>query len=166
MNSFHTTFGTLQDYQKGGIEIVADNPKYYAFSNIFEVANKSAPYEKVAVALNLGYVYEALRIEGQSVWYAAPHDEFAIVMDGEVEVQFIKLADPAAIYSDDSKGSVPLAEQPAGQPMGRVVARRGHQVLLPEGSAYRFTARAIGVMLLQTMDGPATVHKWAEICLK
>ena len=87
-------------------------------------------------------------------------------MDGEVEVQFIKLADPAAIYSDDSKGSVPLAGQPAGQPMGRVVARRGHQVMLPEGAAYRFTARAIGVMLLQTMDGPATVHKWADICLK
>lgn len=166
MNSFHTTFGSLQDYEKGGIEIVADNPKYYAFSNVFEVANQSAPYEKVAVALNLGYVIEAVRLEGQSGWYAAPHDEFAIVMDGEVEVHFIKLADPAAAYSDDSKGSIPLAAQPEGVPMGRVVARRGHQVLLPEGSAYRFTAHATGVMLLQTLDGPATVHKWAQICLK
>ena len=166
MNSFQTTFGSLQDYEKGGIEIVADNPMYYAFSNIFEVANQSAPYEKVAVAVNLGYVIEAVRIEGQSGWYAAPHDEFAIVMDGEVEVHVIKLADPAAAYTDDSKGSIPLAAQPAGTPMGRVVARRGHQVLLPEGAAYRFTAHSVGVMLIQTMDGPATVHKWGQICLK
>lgn len=166
MNSFHTVFGSLRDYEKGGIQIVNDNPKYYAFSNVFEVANQSAPYEKVAVALNLGYVIEAVRADGVSGWYAAPHDEFAIVMDGEVEVHFIKLDDPAAVYGDDSKGSVPLTAQPSGRPMGRVVARRGHQVLLPEGSAYRFTAHATGVMLLQTMEGPATVHKWGDICLK
>ena len=165
MSTQHTIFGSLSDYTKGSIEIVDDNPKHYAFSNLFEVASRSAPYEKVAVALNLGYVIEAVRLEGQSGWYAAPHDEFAIVMDGEVEVELVKLPDPAAVYGGDSRGSIALGERPVGVKMGRVVARRGHQVLLPEGSAYRFTARVVGVMLLQTMDGPCTVHKWADICL-
>ncbi len=57
--SFHTTFGSLASYEKGHIEIINDNPKYYVFSNVFEVAAKSKPYEKVAVAKNLEYVVEA-----------------------------------------------------------------------------------------------------------
>ena len=81
-NEFRTVFASLHDYVKGDLEIINDNPKYYAFSNIFEVASKSKPYEKVVVALNQGYVLEAVRAEGLSPWYAASHDEFVIVMDG------------------------------------------------------------------------------------
>ena len=44
---------------------------------MYEVAGKAAPFERVAVAQNLEYVAEAVRVEGESSWYAAPHDEFA-----------------------------------------------------------------------------------------
>ena len=89
--SFHTAFGSLSSYEKGHLEIINDNPKYYVFSNVFEVASKSRPYEKVAVAKNLEYVVECVRAEGTSSWYAASHDEFCVVMDGEVTVEYVKL---------------------------------------------------------------------------
>ena len=160
---FRTVFGSLQDYVKGDLEIINDDPKNYAFSNIFEVAAKSKPYEKVVVALNLGYVLEALRAEGGSPWYAAPHDEFVIVMDGKVEVHLVKLRTPP---SPDTKGSVALQGEPVGQKMGWVRAQRGHQVLLPKGAAYRFQATTPGVLLMQTMLGNLSVQKWSQICYK
>ena len=45
---------------------------------------------------------------------------------------------------------------PAGRPMGRIVLRRGHMALLPANSAYRFSAPAPGVILLQTIHGDDT----------
>jgi hypothetical protein len=48
--------------------------------------------------------------------------------------------------------------------MGVVRARRGHMTLLPAGAAYQFHADRPGVILLQTMLGPDTVERWAEIC--
>ena len=84
MATYHTVFGSLGKYEKGTMEIINDNPKYYVFSNVFEVASKSKPYEKVAVGKNLKYVIEALRAEGTSPWFAAAHDEAALCMDGEV----------------------------------------------------------------------------------
>ncbi len=87
---YRTNFGSLANYEKGGVQVVDDDPKHYMFSNVFEVASKSKPYEKVAVGMNLDYVIEALRAEGDSPWFAAPHDESALIMDGEVEVHLIK----------------------------------------------------------------------------
>jgi hypothetical protein len=165
-NQFRTVFGSLQDYVKGDLEIINDNPKYYAFSNIFEVASKSRPYEKVIVALNQGYVLEALRSEGVSPWFAASHDEFVIVMDGVVEVELVKLEHPEAVAGPDKQGSVLVHGEPQGRKMGYVKAGRGHQVLLPKGAAYRFRAAAPGVMLMQTIQGELSVQKWAEICYK
>jgi hypothetical protein len=52
------------------------------FSNVFEVASKARPYEKVAVGKNIEYVIEAIRVEGTSGWRAPAQDEFALVMDG------------------------------------------------------------------------------------
>jgi hypothetical protein len=163
---FHTVFASLHDYVKGDLEIINDNPKYYAFSNIFEVASKSKPYEKVVVALNQGYVLEAVRAEGVSPWFAASHDEFVIVMDGVVEVELVKLSDPEAVVAADKQGSVLVAGEPQGRRMGHVKAGRGHQVLLPKGAAYRFRAGAPGVMLMQTIQGELSVQKWAQICYK
>ncbi|HXN10847.1 MAG TPA: hypothetical protein VN859_06355 [Steroidobacteraceae bacterium] len=165
-NQFRTVFGSLQDYVKGDLEIIHDNPKYYAFSNIFEVACGSRPYEKVVVALNQGYVLEAIRTEGVSPWYAASHDEFVIVMDGVVEVDLVKLDDPDSIAPPDKQGSVLVGGEPVGRRMGRVKAGRGHQVLLPKGAAYRFRATGVGVMLMQTIQGELSVQKWAQICYK
>jgi hypothetical protein len=163
---FQTVFGSLNDYVKGDLEIINDNPKYYAFSNIFEVAAKSRPYEKVVVALNMGYVLEAVRAEGISPWYAASHDEFVIVMDGVVAVDLVKLTDAGAVVAPDKQGAVLVRGEPAGRKMGWVKTGRGHQVLLPAGAAYRFRAATPGVLLMQTILGELSVQKWSEICIK
>jgi hypothetical protein len=55
---------------------------------------------------------------------------------------------------------------PAGKPMGYVLLKRGHQCLLPVGTAYRFEASRPGVILQQTIKGPLSVEKWADICFK
>jgi hypothetical protein len=163
MSNQQTYFGSLENYQKGSVQVIDDNPKNYAFSNIFEVASKSKPYEKVAVGKNLKYVIEALRAEGTSPWFAAAHDEAALVMDGEVEVHYIKPDQP--VVKEGSEGTVTLSSEPAGKKMGWVKCRRGHQALLPAGSAYQFRSTGKpGVMLVQTILGPSTVEKWAEIC--
>ena len=166
MSQFRTVFGSLDNYVKGDLEIVNDDPKHYAFSNIFDVAGKSPPYEKVIVALNLGYVLEVLRAEGTSAWFAASHDEFAIVMDGQVDVELVKLDQPDKIAPPDKQGSVKVPGDPAGRKMGYIKCNRGHQALLPKGAAYRFRATSPGVILMQTIQGELSVQKWAEICYK
>jgi len=163
-SNFQTVFGSLRDYTKGELQIIDDDPKNYAFSNVFDVASKSKPYEKVVVAINLGYVLEAVRAEGTSAWYAASHDEFAIVMDGDIEVELLKLDAPDSIAPASKRGSVLAGERPAGKKMGTVRCRRGHQVLLPKGAAYRFKALSAGVILLQTVEGELSVQKWRDIC--
>lgn len=158
-----TTFGSLQSYQKGGVHVIDDNPKDYAFSNVFDVASRSKPYEKVAVAKNLKYVLEAVRAEGTSGWYAASHDEAVLVMDGEVEIHF--LMPERRLVEDDVEGSVLLGEAPRGREMGWVRARRGHMTLLPAGAAYQFrNSGRPAVLLWQTIKGPQTIERWAEIC--
>ncbi|PTT99760.1 hydroxyquinol 1,2-dioxygenase [Pseudomonas sp. HMWF031] len=160
--AIETVFGSLDKYTKGSVEIISGQASHYAFSNVFEVAEKSLPYEKVVVGLNLGYVIETLRAEGQSPWYTAAHDEFAIVMDGEVRVDFLKLDAPLSA----GEGTQLAGEIPQGKPMGYVLLKRGHQCLLPVGSAYRFEASRPGVILQQTIKGPLSVKKWADICFK
>ncbi len=160
--TYTTRFGSLDDFQKGEIDLIDDDPRRYAFSNIFEVAANARPYEKIAVGRNRQYVLEAIRAEGTSSWRTAPHDEFALVMDGTVEIRLQKLANgdtgPRA-----ERGSTEVPGGPTGARMGHVVARRGHMTLLPVGAAYQFHAEAPSVILLQTQDGPDTVFKWTEI---
>src|SRR6185437_6358340 len=106
MDRYQTRFGSLQDYEKGRVEIVDDDPKNYVFSSIFEVAARSAPYERVAVGKNFEYVIEAVRAEGVSGWYTADHDELALAMDGEIEVHLLKLGRPQA--APGSEGAILL----------------------------------------------------------
>ncbi|GAA0274224.1 hypothetical protein GCM10009127_13370 [Alteraurantiacibacter aestuarii] len=159
--AYNTRIGSLDSYTKGVIELKDDLQKY-AFSNIFEVAGAAKPFERIAVAQNLEYVAEAMRVEGDSPWYVAPHDEFAIVMDGEVTFRFIKMQDDQ--LPSHEGGAMQLGAQPNGPVMGKVTARRGHQVLLPKGAAYQMGSAAPAVTLIQTMDGPVTVKRWSEIC--
>jgi hypothetical protein len=163
MTAYVTKFGSLESYEKGSIEIIDDDPKHYTFSNIFEVATAAKPWEKVAVGKNMEYVIEVLRAEGTSEWRSAAHDEFALVMDGEVTVELVKLAEP--VVPADKNGSVALTGDPVGQAMGRIVCRRGHMALLPANAAYRMSAERPSVVLLQTVLGDDTIERWAEICL-
>jgi hypothetical protein len=159
-----TRFGSLENYEKGGVQVISDDPRNYVFSNIFEVASRAQPYEKVAVGKNLKYVLEAVRAEGPSPWYSASHDEAAIVMDGEVEIRLVKLKHK--LVAEDHEGTTMLEGNPQGAKMGYIVARRGHMALLPKGAAYQFHAAKPAVILLQTIKGDLTVEKWKEICEK
>jgi len=163
MASHRTRFGSLASFEKGGVEVISDDARNYVFSNLFEVASKARPYEKVAVGKNIEYVIEAIRAEGTSGWRVACQDEFALVMDGEVDVRLLK-PDDASLVPAGGKGSIPLAGSPPGRKMGHVKARRGHMTLLPAGAAYQFHAGSPSVILLQTMAGRDTVERWAEIC--
>jgi hypothetical protein len=163
MTSYVTKFGSLDDFEKGSIEIIDDDPKHYAFSNIFEVANGSRPWEKVAVGKNMDLVVEVIRAEGTSEWRTAAHDEFPLVLDGEVTIELVKLDEPAV--PADRNGSVALGGEPVGRPMGRIVCRRGHMALLPANAAYRMSAERPSVVILQTTLGDDTIERWAEICL-
>ena len=158
-----TRFGSLERFEKGGVEVINDDARNYVFSNIFEVASRARPYEKVAVGKNIEYVIEAIRADGTSGWRAGGHDEFALVMDGEVEIRLLKLDDPGAVPVG-TQGSVALSGTPKGKKMGVVRARRGHMTLLPAGAAYQFHAARPGVILLQTLGGRDTIERWADIC--
>ncbi|NOW48886.1 hypothetical protein FHW96_005076 [Novosphingobium sp. SG751A] len=165
MTAMVTNFGSLNDFCKGGVEIINDDPKNYVFSNVFDVASKSAGYERVAVGQNFEYVIEAARAEGTSPWFGCAHDEFVLCMDGQIEVHLVKLASPADVIPEGSEGAVPIPDdRVAGKPMGRVVLGRGHMAMLPFGAAYRFEAASPGVILFQTIAGAVTVMKWADIC--
>ncbi len=159
-----TRFGSLEHHDKGGVQVISDDPRNYVFSNVYEVASKAEPYEKIAVARNLKYVLEVIRAEGSSPWYTAAHDEAAIIMDGEVEIRLVKL-DTAAV-AEDHNGTTMLEGTPKGRRMGYIVARRGHMALLPKGAAYQFHAARPGVILLQTIQGDLTVERWKDICQK
>ena len=164
MTTYTTKFGSLDDYSKGYIDVIHDNPKHYAFSNIFEVASAARPWEKVAVGKNMEYVLEVIRAEGTSEWRTCAHDEFPLCMDGAVTVELVHLDVPTAAAG--KQGSVALSGDPVGPPMGRIELRLGHMALLPAHSAYRFHADRPSVILLQTILGDDTVERWNEICLR
>lgn len=166
MAQYTTEFGSIHSYKKGGITAIDDDPKRYVFSNMFEVAAKSAPYERVAVAKNFEYVIESAKAEGESPWYSAAHDEFVIAMDGKVRVDFIKLADPDSVVDPESEGAVIVQGQPVGEAMGYVLLSRGHMAMLPVGAAYKFSAEETCTIIIQTIDGAVTQHKWAQFCQK
>jgi hypothetical protein len=168
MTTYRTVFGSLDKYEKGTIEIISDDPKHYVYSNVFEVVGKAKPYEKTAVAKNLEYVIEAIRAEGRSRWMTCAHDEFVVVLDGEVEVELVKLANARVSGPDKTTkpGTVLLAGEPDGKRMGTIHLKRGHQALLPVGAAYRFNAARRSAMIQQTLKGDLTVEKWGEICFR
>lgn len=160
--SYKTMVGSMDSYDKGSIEL-NDDLKHYAFSNIFEICKDATPYDRIMVVSNLEYCAEVTRAEGKSSWYTAPHDEFAIIMEGEVEFEFYQLEDNEK--PGNEAGATKLAADPAGKRMGKVTARRGHEVLLPMGAAYQLSAKTPGVVLIQTSQGPESVEKWSEICV-
>ena len=161
---YQTKFGSLKSYQKGRVEPISDDVKHYVFSNCFEIANNSKPYEKVVFGLNQIYVLEALRAEGTSPWFTCAHDEFALNMDTDVEIHLIKLDAALTVQDTEKNGAVLVKGEPKGQKMGWMKLKRGHQGLLPKNSAYQFRAAEPSVIVLQTCKGDLSVEKWAQIC--
>jgi len=162
--TYKTQFGSLDRYEKGGVQAIADDVKNYAFSNCFEIASKAKPYERVVFGQNQIYVLECLRAEGNSPWYTCAHDEFALVMDGEVEVHLVKLQGEQVVPDPEHNGAVLVKGEPKGQKMGWMKLKRGHQGLLPKNSAYQFRSARPGVVVLQTCKGDISVERWAQIC--
>ncbi len=162
MSDYTTVFGSLDRYEKGRVEVIHDDARNYAFSNVFEICSRARPYERIVFGINQIYVLEALRAEGASGWFICAHDEFALCMDREVDVHLVRLERPAV--APDRNGAVLLKEPPTGPRMGWVRARRGHQVLLPANTAYRFEAARPAVLVLQTCKGELSLERWSEIC--
>ena len=163
--TYTTQFGSLDRYEKGGVQVIDDNVKHYAFSNCFEIGSKAKPYERVVFGQNQIYVLECVRSEGHSPWYTCAHDEFALVMDGEVEVHLVKLDASQTVGDENKNGAVLVKGEPKGQKMGWMKLTRGHQGLLPKNTAYQFrTPGEPGVIVLQTCKGELSVEKWADIC--
>jgi len=162
--SYRTQFGSIDSFDKGGVQIIDDDVKHYAFSNCFEIASRAKPYEKVVFGQNQIYVLEALRAEGDSPWYTCAHDEFALVMDGEVEVHLVKIGANQTVPDENKNGAIRVEGEPQGKKMGWMKLRRGHQALLPKNTAYQFRSAKPGVVVLQTCKGDLSVERWAEIC--
>ena len=162
--AYKTVFGSLDHYEKGQVQIIDDDVRHYAFSNCFEVASKARPWEKVVFGQNQIYVMEAIRAEGTSPWYTCAHDEFALVMDGEVEIHLVKLGGEQVVPDESHNGAVRVKGEPRGQKMGWMKLGRGHQGMLPKNTAYQFRTAKPAVIVLQTCKGDLSVERWAEIC--
>ncbi len=162
--TYQTKFGSLKSFEKGGVQPIADDVKNYAFSNCFEIASKAKPYEKVVFGQNQIYVLETLRAEGSSPWYTCAHDEFALCMDGAVEIHLVKLDAAQTVQDENKNGAVLVQGEPKGQKMGWMKIKRGHQAMLPKGAAYQMRCSEPGVIVLQTCKGDLSVERWAEIC--
>ena len=161
MSDYTTVFGSLERYEKGRVEVIHDDARNYAFSNVFEICSRALPSERIVFGINQIYVLEAVRAEGTSAWYTCAHDEFALCMDGEIEVRLAQLAGPPR--PPDQNGAALLKGAP-GARMGWVRARRGHQVLLPAQRAYQIHAARPAVVVVQTCKGELSQERWSEIC--
>jgi hypothetical protein len=162
-HAYKTRFGSLASYDKGRVEPIADDVRNYAFSNCFEVAASASPYEKVVFGQNQEYVLEVLRAEGDSPWYTCAHDEFALCMDGVVDIHLFKL-DGKQIADRNKNGAVLVDGEPRGQYMGWMRIQRGHQAMLPANTAYQFRNKAAAVLVLQTCKGELSLERWSSIC--
>lgn len=162
--TYTTVFGSLERFEKGGVQIIDDDVKHYAFSNCFEIASKAKPYERIVFGINQIYVLEVMRAEGSSPWFTCAHDEFALCMDGEVEAHLVQLDAPQRVANTEKNGAVLVAGEPKGKKMGWMKLKRGHQGLLPKNAAYQLRSAQPGVVVLQTCKGDLSVERWAEIC--
>ena len=162
--TYKTQFGSLDRFEKGGVQMIDDNVKHYAFSNCFEIASKAKPYEKVVFGQNQIYVMETIRAEGTSPWYTCAHDEFTLSMDGEVEIHLVRLEGEQLIPDTEHNGAVLVKGEPRGKKMGWMKIKRGHQAMLPKNTAYQFRSAKPAVLVQQTCKGDLSVERWAQIC--
>ena len=117
MSTYTTDFGSIEDFRTGGVMAIDDDPKNYVFSNIFEVASKAKPYERVAVAKNFEYVIETIsRRRDLATGTPARTTSSRLAMDNQIKVELIKLDDPDAAVDPESEGAVKLTVSPRAAP--------------------------------------------------
>ncbi len=161
---YNTKFGSLAAFDKGRVEPIDDDVKHYAFSNCFEIAAKAKPFERIVFGQNQQYSLEVMRAEGKSPWYTCAHDEFALSMDGAVEIHLIKLEAGQKIADPEKNGAVLVQGEPIGKKMGWMAIQRGHQAMLPAGTAYQFRNVVPAVLIIQTCKGELSIERWSDIC--
>ncbi|MBF5005763.1 cupin domain-containing protein [Diaphorobacter caeni] len=163
-SQYTTKFGSLNSYEKGRVENITDDVRNYAFSNCFEIAGQSKPWEKVVFGQNQIYVLETIRAEGNSPWYTCAHDEFVLSMDGDMEIHLVQLQGEQIVADVEKNGTVLVKGEPQGKKMGWMKLGRGHQALLPKNTAYQIRTTKPGVAILQTCKGELSIERWHDIC--
>jgi hypothetical protein len=149
----------MERYEKGKLLLINDRPIRYAMSNIFEIgATWPKPYDRVAVGKNGPYVIACFRAEGEDPrWWYMPHDEYALLVEGEVRVDYVEPRDQ-------------IEEGPhrdvSGTSMGHIILRDGGLASLPAHVAYRMRGLRKSLVLLQTKDSPWVNYAWETICRK
>src|SRR5271166_5457136 len=92
---------------------------------------------------------------------AKPYERTAVAKNFEYVIESVRAEGTSDWYTAAHDEFVISMD---GQVEGRIVLRQGHMALLPVGAAYRFHADQVCTLMIQTIDGPETVHRWAEIC--
>ena len=110
------------------------------------------------------YVLETIRAEGESPWYTCAHDEFALVMDGEVEIHLVKLEGEQVVPDTEHNGAVLVKGEPQGPEDGLDEAQARPPGAAAEEQRLPFTAAKPAVVVLQTCKGDLSIERWAEIC--
>jgi len=154
----HPLAGSIAQHRKGGVELVdpREQVRRYVYSNVYDIAARAKPYEKLAVAKNGPYVVECLVAQGvMPQWRLQPHDEFILCLEGEVRIDFLE---PRTELPPGNHANVP------GEELGYIVVREGNLCLLPKGMAYKLSASRRSLLLQQAKQSADTVFAWEEIC--
>lgn len=149
---------TMDKYTKGHLLLIDDKPLRYAMSNIYEIgATWPKAYDRVVIGKNGPYVLACFRAEGDDPsWWYIPHDEYALLVEGEVQVDYVE---PRDSLEPGPHKSV------SGTEMGHMVLRNGSLASLPARVAYRMRAHRKSLILLQTKHSPWLTYAWEKICL-
>ena len=127
------------------------------------MASAARPWEKVAVGKNMEYVIEVIRAEGTSGWRTAAHDEFPLIMDGEVTIELVKLDEPAV--PADKNGSVAPGGRAGRSAHGsHRVPPRPHGPVAGQRRVPHDRRAPLGRPAPDHL-GDDTIERWAEICL-
>ena len=157
MTEYTTELGSLDSYRKGGAHIIDDDPRNYVFSNVFEAAANPRR--------SSGFAWR--RTWNTSSRSCAPRAPRRGSRRGTTSSPCAWTAPsrwPSPGTRAQRRKATGLDGEPDGPRMGRIKTGRGHLALLPGGAAYRIAAVRPSVVLFQSIDGPLTAHKWADIC--
>jgi hypothetical protein len=137
MATYTTTFGSLDDYEKGGVEVINDDPRPTSSRTCSRSRATPKPYEKVAVAKNMEYVLETIRAEGTSRVAGHPARRVRARHRRHRRVELLDPTDPRRPRC----GRLDRVDgEPDGTRMGRSRRRAGTGVAAA-GRCYRFHCR-------------------------